>query len=356
MIQVSDLCLRVGRFALHEVTLDVARGDYFALLGPNGSGKTLLLECLCGLIRPSRGRIFIGGRDVTGAAPRHRHIGYVPQDYGLFPHLTVEQNVVFALRARGRSRRNARRAAEPLVEMLGLGRLLPRHVVGLSGGEQQKVALARALALRPRLLLLDEPISAIDPADHHRLCAELRHLQQELGVATIHVTHSVEEALAVSDHAGVLFDGRLVQTAPTAEVVQRPANEAVARLVGVENIIDADAMPEGPDRAVLSFAGRSIRCATSHRGRVRFVVRPDRLGLAPCGSAVTNAVQASLVAVQDCGAYRRLEMDAGVRLVVYTTGAGAEAGLVPGQPYQVVFPPESVHVLDPPIAPSGDSP
>jgi len=234
VIRVRDLSFRAGDFEVRDVSLDVARGEYFVLLGPNGSGKTLLVSCLCGLIRARAGRIEIGGRDVTRAEPRLRRIGYVPQDYGLFPHLDVARNVTFALRAAGVRRAAALAAVAPLVETLGLGRLLDHRPDTLSGGERQKVALARALALRPSLLLLDEPVSALDGPTRAEVLEQLRRVQREFAVTTIHVCHSIDEAAAVADRAGVMIAGRLVQTGRLEDLIERPADAGVARLLQVE--------------------------------------------------------------------------------------------------------------------------
>jgi ABC-type sugar transport system ATPase subunit len=234
VIRVRDLSFRAGDFEVRDVSLDVARGEYFVLLGPNGSGKTLLVSCLCGLIRALAGRIEISGRDVTRAEPRLRRIGYVPQDYGLFPHLDVARNVTFALRAAGVRRAAALAAVAPLVETLGLGRLLDHRPDTLSGGERQKVALARALAIRPSLLLLDEPVSALDGPTRAEVLEQLRRVQRDFAVTTIHVCHSIDEASAVADRAGVMIAGRLVQTGRLRDLIERPADAAVARLLQVE--------------------------------------------------------------------------------------------------------------------------
>ncbi len=233
MIRVRDLSFRAGDFEVRDVSLEVARGEYFVLLGPNGSGKTLLVSCLCGLIRARAGRIEIDGRDVTRAEPRLRRIGYVPQDCGLFPHLDVARNVTFALRATGVGWAAALAAVAPLVETLGLGRLLDHRPDTLSGGERQKVALARALAIRPSLLLLDEPVSALDGPTRAEVLEQLRSVQREFAVTTIHVCHSIDEAAAVADRAGVMIAGRLVQTGRLRDLIERPADAGVARLLQV---------------------------------------------------------------------------------------------------------------------------
>jgi len=231
MIRIRDLSFRAGDFRVRDVSLDVAPREYFVLLGPNGSGKTLLVSCVCGLVRAEAGTIEIDGLNVTGAEPRLRRIGYVPQDYGLFPHMDVAANVTFPLRARGVSRATALGQVSPVVETLHLERFLGRNPATLSGGERQKVALARALAGRPKLLVLDEPVSALDGPTRVEVVEQLRRVQREFGVATIHVCHSLDEAMAVADRAGVMIEGRLVQTGLLEALMAAPANEAVARLL-----------------------------------------------------------------------------------------------------------------------------
>jgi ABC-type sugar transport system ATPase subunit len=243
VIRLEGLSLRAGSFEVRGVTLGVADGETFVLLGPNGSGKTLLVQCLCGLVRATGGRLWIDGRDVTDLEPRLRGIGFVPQDSGLFPHLDVARNVTFGLRARGLSRRAALADAAAVVATLRLEALLGRSPSTLSGGERQRVALARALAIRPRLLLLDEPVSALDGPTRAEVLDELRRVRQEFRVTTIHVCHQIDEARAIADRAGVMVEGRLVQTDRIEELLRRPSDPAVARLLGV-------APPAGPGAAV----------------------------------------------------------------------------------------------------------
>jgi len=231
MIRVRGLTFRAGDFRVSDVALNIPSSEYFVLLGPNGSGKTLLVSCLCGLIRAERGTIEINGHDVTHAEPRLRGIGYVPQDYGLFPHMNVARNITFALRARGMAHARALLRIAHVVEALNLVPLLARGTANLSGGERQKVALARALAIQPDLLLLDEPVSALDGPTRAEVLRELRHVQRQFAVTTIHVCHSIDEARAVADKAGVMIDGHLVQTGPLDDMMAAPANDAVARLL-----------------------------------------------------------------------------------------------------------------------------
>lgn len=232
MIDLTDICLSAGSFRLQDVSLAVGAGEYFILMGRTGSGKSLLLQTICGLLRPSRGRVVLDGRDVTHLEPRERRLGYMPQDTGLFPHMSVWKNVTFSPRVRGLGGAEMRRAADELVAMLGLEPLLRRKPGGLSGGERQKVALARALACSPKVLLLDEPVSALDEPTRAEVLAELRRIQQTLNLTVIHVCHSIVEA-AIGDRVGVIENGVIQQTGPLAELKANPASEAVARLMGV---------------------------------------------------------------------------------------------------------------------------
>ena len=231
MLSINNLCLRAGNFRVRNVALEVGASEYFVLMGQTGSGKSLLVKAVCGLIRAESGRVIIDDRDVTDDEPRRRRVGYVPQDSGLFPHLNVEGNLVFSLRARGMRRGRAVGKVAPIIESLGIGDLLKRSTVNLSGGETQKVALGRALASDPALLVLDEPVSALDEPTRREICGVLRRVQRQFGVSTIHVCHSLGEARSVADRVGIMHAGRLVQTGEIDELAANPANDAVARLV-----------------------------------------------------------------------------------------------------------------------------
>lgn len=239
MIRVENLCFRAGDFCAEDISLAVPAGEYFALLGPTGAGKTLFLRCVCGLIRPSSGTVHINGRDVTHLEPRLRGVGYVPQHFDLFPHMTTGENITFSLRVQGLSHAKALEQIGPLLETLRLGPLLSHSPASLSGGERQKVALARALARRPDLLLLDEPVSSLDAPTRRDVCTELRRVQKQYGIATIHVCHNVNEATAVSDRAGVLCDGRLIQTGTLEELLREPKNDEVVRLLRPDSVSPA---------------------------------------------------------------------------------------------------------------------
>jgi len=233
-LALRGLSCRFGSFALREVTLALPTGAYGVLLGPSGAGKSLLLHTVAGLHRPDSGAVELLGRDLARVPAERREIGLVFQQGALFPHYDVCGNIGYGLRARRVAPAERRRRVEEMVQLLGLESIAFRPVATLSGGEGQRVAIARALAIRPALLLLDEPLSLVDAGARRELREVLRRLHGELGLTTLHVTHDREEALALSDRCAVLVDGALAQAGPTAEVFGRPASPAVARLLGVE--------------------------------------------------------------------------------------------------------------------------
>ena len=345
MLQVEDLETTAGRFHLRGVTLTAPSGSYGVLLGPPGSGKSVLVETICGLRMPTAGRILIDGDDVTDDEPRDRRVGYVPQDYVLFPTKRAVDNIIFGLRSRGVSREDALSQIQWVVDLLHIEPLLDRWPATLSGGEQQRVALARALAIKPRLLLLDEPVSALDEGLRERVCRDLRHFQRELGITTVHISHNLEEALAVSDWAAVLDHGELQQCGPMGDLLRRPKNEMVARFLRCENIFTATAAPASSGQTLLQFAGHEIRIDGACEGDVRFMIRPERLRVRPLADREDNAVEAELIDVADRGVYQRLELDAGIPVIAFSSPDGQAPTLSPGERYALTFPSDAVHIL-----------
>ncbi len=222
---------------LHGVDLDIAPGEFVSLLGPSGCGKTTLLRILAGLEHSTGGAVLLGGRDVSAVPTNRRDIGMVFQSYSLFPHLRVAENTAFGLRRRGVGKTDAARRAADALDLVGLGHLAERYPHELSGGQQQRVALARALVTEPRVLLLDEPLSALDAKVRVQLRDEIRRIQLRLGITTVFVTHDQEEALAVSDRIAVMNAGRIEQIGTPEELYQRPASPAVAAFVGVSSLV-----------------------------------------------------------------------------------------------------------------------
>src|SRR5581483_5318663 len=226
--------------AVDGVDLDIARGEFFTLLGPSGSGKTTTLRLIAGFERPDEGVVRLQGVDVTRVAPSERDVNTVFQDYALFPHMTVQENVEYGLRVKGVSRRQRRAKAEEMLELVRLPGVGRRKPVQLSGGQRQRVALARAIVNSPSVLLLDEPLGALDLKLRQEMQVFLKELQRELGITFVYVTHDQEEALTMSDRLAVFNDGGIEQIGSPADVYEHPATEFVAGFVGVSNVLERD--------------------------------------------------------------------------------------------------------------------
>jgi putative spermidine/putrescine transport system ATP-binding protein len=226
--------------AVDRVDLDIREDEFFTLLGPSGSGKTTCLRMIAGFERPDEGRVELAGRDVTELPPYERDVNTVFQDYALFPHMSVGENVQYGLRIAGVGKEERRRRASEALDMVRLGGYEERRTGQLSGGQRQRVALARALVNRPKVLLLDEPLGALDLKLRQQMQNELRTIRGEVGITFVYVTHDQEEALTMSDRMAVFADGRIEQVGPPADVYEHPANEFVAGFVGVSNIVERD--------------------------------------------------------------------------------------------------------------------
>lgn len=359
MIGVEQVRYGVGQFALRQVDLHVGEGEYFVLLGPPGSGKTVLLECLCGLRRIDSGRIVLGGRDVSCLEPRQREIAYVPQDYALFPHRSVDDNIAFGLHRQELPYHEIGRRVSETVDMLGIRPLLKRSVAALSGGEKQRVALARALVMQRKILLLDEPVCALDEAIRQEICSQLRSLQRRLGLTAVHVSHNLEEAFLVADRAAVLRDGELQQVGAMSDLLRRPANEFVARFMRCENILPARALgpadAEGQTLVAVGEEDTGVRLRVMGRcqGNLRVVVRPENLRLLPGRPSAQwlaehpdSTIRVRLAARKDCGSYLRFEVTGLVRLTAHLSHSAADClPTEEGDELVAWLPPEDLHVL-----------
>ena len=240
-IRLRGLVKRYGATAAVDgVDLDVRRGEFFTLLGPSGSGKTTTLRLIAGFERPDAGTVELAGRDVSRLPPFDRDVNTVFQDYALFPHMSVAQNVEYGLRIRKVARDERRRRVAEALEMVRLPQLGDRRPGQLSGGQRQRVALARAIVCRPRVLLLDEPLGALDLKLRQEMQVELKRIQQEVGITFVYVTHDQEEALTMSDRLAVFDAGRIEQVGAPAEVYEHPASAFIAGFVGVSNILERD--------------------------------------------------------------------------------------------------------------------
>jgi putative spermidine/putrescine transport system ATP-binding protein len=260
--------------AVDRVDLAIEADEFFTLLGPSGSGKTTCLRIIAGFERPDQGRVELGGRDVTDLPPYQRDVNTVFQDYALFPHMSVGENVEYGLKIKKLSKEERRRRAGEALEMVRLSGYEPRRPAQLSGGQRQRVALARALVNRPRVLLLDEPLGALDLKLRQQMQQELRTIQGEVGITFVYVTHDQEEALTMSDRLAVMSDGRIAQVGPPAEVYEHPGNEFVADFVGVSNIVERDGrrMTIRPEKVrILDPAEQPMNGLQVEEGQIREV-------------------------------------------------------------------------------------
>ena len=272
-----------GVVAVDGITVDVPRGAFFAFLGPSGCGKTTTLRLIGGFEEPTAGRILLGDQDVVGVPPYKRDVNTVFQSYALFPHMSIESNVAFGLERRGVSKEERSGRVNEILELVGLTGFARRRPKQLSGGQQQRVALARALVNQPRVLLLDEPLGALDLKLRKQLQLELKRIQAEVGITFVHVTHDQEEAMTMADAIAVMNRGRIEQLGPPQELYERPATAFVAGFLGVSNLLAGTV--EGPD-AVRLESGEVVRARVNGRtGQVAAGVRPEKIAIGPRGGA-----------------------------------------------------------------------
>ncbi|MFC2011908.1 ATP-binding cassette domain-containing protein [Chloroflexota bacterium] len=302
MLEVKDLCVQLGSFFLKNVSFEVKDEEYFVLLGPTGSGKTVLLESIAGLTPVSSGKVVINGRDVTDLNLEHRNIGFAFQDLALYRHMTVRDNISFGLMWKNRKTQEINKAVDNVIDLLGISNLLDKRPWTLSGGESQKIALARAIAIKPDLLILDEPLSAVDSETKEDYERDLKKLHNRLKLTTIHVTHSFEEAMALGDRIAVIRGGSITQVDTPENVFHHPKSEFVARFLMSRNIFEGE-VADGPDgQGAFSVDGTKLSVDTTLRGRLHASIRPEDILISsepPPGA--TNSLQGTVTRIADRG-------------------------------------------------------
>jgi len=337
-IEIVGLTRRFGDFtALDDVHLTIARGEFYSLLGPSGCGKTTLLRLIAGLDLPDAGEIRVGGRNANDIPAHRRPVNTVFQSYALFPHLRVRDNVAFGLRMRKVPAAEQERRVAAVMDLVQIAELADRKPAALSGGQKQRVALARALVNEPQVLLLDEPLGALDLKLRQELQRELRALQRRLGITFLHVTHDQEEALALSDRIAVMNGGRVQQVGAPAQLYERPRTRFVAQFLGSCNVIAGTVREMLSDRALVE----------TPLGLVQAIVAEDHRRSAP-GDACTLAVRPELLSTRAADAPRAPdEREVEVREVIYR-GAGVELTVdCRGQPVRVHEPLRSTALPQP---------
>jgi molybdopterin-binding protein len=348
MIQLDRVTATAGDFALRDVSFTVDQGTYGVVIGPAGSGKTTLLEAIAGIVPVTAGAVRLRGEDVTRRAPELRRIGIVYQHAYLFPHLSVADNVAYGT--------DDAELAREMVERFRLDALMGRDVKSLSGGERQLVALARALATRPDILLLDEPFSALDPRMRIVVRRQVRALHAERAMTVLHVTHDFAEAGRLGHRVVLLEGGRVLQVGAPDDVFRRPASPAVAEFIGAENVVPGrvrgvnGAQANAAERAVEFASGALVLQAVSDMpdGEAHAVIRADEIALSPerRESSMRNQLDARVVEVAPSGVLTRVTVEAhGVELVAaITTRSAEDLGLAPGRPVVAALKATAVHL------------
>jgi len=346
-VQLVDLVKRFAEVtAVGGINVDVVGGEFFSLLGPSGCGKTTTLRLIAGFEQPTEGRILLDGRDVAHTPPHKRNVNTVFQSYALFPFLTVEQNVSFGLRYKDVARSEAGKKTAAALSLVQLDGFQKRRPSQLSGGQQQRVALARALVLNPAVLLLDEPLGALDAKLRKALQIELKALQEEVGITFIYVTHDQEEALTMSDRLAVMSNGRIEQIGTPVEVYEEPSTAYVADFLGVSNLMSA--IGDGGGRVRLGdFQLVVARGDTNARGQIRIVVRPERVRLEDHGTPGDNRIPGMVERVLYVGSIIQVvvHLAHGETLQAWMQNRGGDPPFQQGTPVSVHLPPDAIRVL-----------
>ena len=350
-VQLVDLVKRFGDFtAVAGINLQMPSGEFFSMLGPSGCGKTTTLRMIAGFERPTEGQILLDGVDMAQTPPHKRNVNTVFQNYALFPHLTVEENVAFGLRYKKVTKQETKERvgnALELVQLTGFGKRRPTQ---LSGGQQQRVALARALILNPAVLLLDEPLGALDAKLRKRLQIELKALQQEVGITFVYVTHDQEEALTMSDRIAVMSQGHVEQVGPPQEIYEAPATAYVADFLGVSNLMDGEASGKGDGGCQVKLGEFSLvagQGVVDAQGAAKLTIRPERVDLQASGTSGPNRIPGMVERVVYVGSVLHVFVNLahGERIQAWIPNDGGATTYTQGTALNVHLPPDALRVL-----------
>jgi spermidine/putrescine transport system ATP-binding protein len=334
-----------GVVAVDGITLEIPSGSFFALLGPSGCGKTTTLRMIGGFEEPDEGAIYLGDRDVVGLPPYRRDVNTVFQSYALFPHLSIFDNVAFGLRRKGVGKTHVKGRVDEMLRLVGLEGLGRRRPRQLSGGQQQRVALARALVNRPQVLLLDEPLGALDLKLRKQMQLELKAIQHDLGLTFVHVTHDQEEAMTMADAIAVMHRGRIQQLGPPTELYEKPATAFVAGFLGVSNLLHGSVT--APGRVRLDTGDVIAADAGERTGRVAVGIRPEKIRIGPPAEG-DNSLAGTVKETAYVGVATQYVIETGAgTLIVYVQNDGSALSLQPGAAAILNWSPHATFVVDP---------
>lgn len=336
-------------FALKDINMKIEDGEYFIILGPTGAGKTLLLETIMGFNKPDKGKIIINGLDVTSELPEKRHIGYVPQNLVLFPHMTIRENVEFGLRMHGVSKVERKKVVDGVLDLLKLAAMENRRPATLSGGEKQKVALARVLAIDPKLILLDEPLTSVDVETGRELRKELKRINKDLGKTVVHVTHDLVEGFSLGDKLALMRAGEILQTGKAKEIFYKPRSVFAAKFLGYENVFEAKLVKSDGGFSDFDVEGVRLRAEGKFDGTKRMIaIRPEDIVVKPF--SITNAANTFQGTITDCsdmGSVVIITLDVGILLKsLMTKSFFVEETLEVGKEVWLHFKESAVKILE----------
>lgn len=348
MIKIENLHVELGDFILRDMNLTINPGEYFIILGPTGAGKTVLLEAIAGLNPVKQGRIWLNDRDITGLKPEKRGVSIVYQDHALFPHLSVKDNILFGLRLRKNTSREMLAVLEWITGLLGISHLLNRKPGTLSGGERQKVALARALSVKPEVLLLDEPLSALDPETRETIQDELRRLHEVLHNTIVHVTHDFEEAMTLGTMVGVIGEGQLKQVGTPEQIFRHPESPFVARFALMRNLFSGEVERDLNGKPLFRMPGLELQVATEIEGPGYAAIRSEDVLVSrqPFAHNTSNVFSGAVARITDKGATINITVNLPPEVVcLVTRHQFSDLRLMVGDKVFVSLNPASIHVF-----------
>ena len=349
-IQLVSLTKRFVELAVDDIDLTVPSGEFFSLLGPSGCGKTTTLRLIAGFEQPTSGQVLLDGVDVTMVPPHKRNVNTVFQSYALFPFLTVFDNVAFGLRNRKLDKKELQSRVHEAIELVHMGAFTKRRPGQLSGGQQQRVALARALVLNPAVLLLDEPLGALDAKLRRSLKVELKALQERVGITFLYVTHDQEEALTMSDRVAVMRNGKIVQIGDPHEIYEEPTDTYVADFLGVSNLMQVEVVERQAARCQVRLGESALTVeqgTADGLGKAYCVIRPERVRIEPFGSPGPNRVPAMVERLVYVGSATQvmLRLAPGELLQALVQNDGSHTRLAQGTPVHTFLAPDALRVL-----------